>query len=372
MLNRLRNRLYDTLHITLLDRYIIGKFMRTFFFTLGIFITIAVVFDYAEKVDDFIERKAPWTAVLFDYYVNFVPYFAGILSPLIIFIAVIFFTARLANNTEIVPMLGSGITFSRFLYPYFIGASILALLVFAFNGYITPHANKTRIAFENQYMKNPSNFEDRNIHMKLDDNTFIYMESFSTEFKTGYRFTIEKFKGKEMIYKLLANSIQWDTTKKLWIVRDYTIRRVNGLKETMSRGSAFDTTMAFYPSDFVRIDNNFERMTIAELQQFIEVEKRKGTISLEPYYMEQYKRFSTPFAAFILTLMGVSLSSSKKRGGIGAQLGIGIFLCFAFLLTTQFSTVFAVKGGFPPAIAAWIPNITFGSLSLYLLNIAPK
>lgn len=357
---------------TLIDRYIIGKFLRTFFFTLGIFVAIAVVFDYAEKVDDFSQHNAPVSAILFDYYLNFIPYYCSILSPLIIFIAVIFFTAKMANDTEVVPILSSGASFYRFLYPYFLASLTLALLIFAFNGYFIPYANQTRIAFESRYMKAHKDFEERDIHMRLDSSTFAYMESYNNEEETGYKFTLEKFKDKELVYKLAATAIQWDSVKRLWTIKEYSIRRVDGLKETMFRGGTMDTALAFYPADFERADNNFETMTISGLSQFIEKEQRKGSISLEPYYMELNKRFSTPFAAFILTLIGVALSSRKVRGGIGVHLGIGIFSSFAFIVMNQFSTVFAVKGGMPPIIAAWIPNMVFGIFGLYLLKIAPK
>lgn len=357
---------------TLIDRYIIGKFLSTFFFTLSIFVAIAVVFDYAEKVDDFIRNRAPYSAIFFDYYLNFIPYYCSILSPLIIFIAVIFFTAKMANNTEIVPILSSGASFKRFLYPYFLAALGLALLIFVFNGYLIPHSNKTRIAFENTYMKDHKSYDARNIHMRLDEETYIYMESYNNVEEMGIRFTLEKIKNKELYYKLCANTIQWDSITKHWKIRSYSIRTVNGLHEKMIEGAEKDTLLAFYPSDFEYVDNNFETMTIAGLTQFIEKEKRKGSVSLEPYYMELNKRFSTPFATFILTLIGVALSSRKVRGGIGVHLGIGIFSSFAFIVMNQFSTVFAVKGGMPPMLAAWIPNIVFGIFGLYLLKIAPK
>ncbi len=365
-------RLIFLLKPTLIDWYIIGKFLRTFFFTLSIFISIAIVFDYAEKVDDFMERNAPFSKVVTDYYINFIPYYAIVLSPLIIFVSVIFFTARMANDTEIVPILSSGASFSRFLYPYFLSSLLLAAIIFAFNGYLIPHANRTRIAFENKYMKNVQRYVERDIHIKLDQNTYIYLESFDSESETGYRFALEKFRGANLVYKLSSNTIQWDSTKKQWAINTYTIRYVDGLKERMEAGARKDTTLAMHPRDFVQVDNNFETMTISGLTQFIEREKRKGSISLEPYYMEKYKRFSTPFATFILTLIGVSLSSRKVRGGIGVHLGIGIFSSFAFIIANQFSTVFAVKGGLPPMLAAWIPNILFGIFGLYLLKLAPK
>lgn len=355
-----------------IDWYIIRKFLGTFFFTMAIFLAIAVIFDFSEKVDDFIEKKAPLSAILFDYYLNFIPFYAGMLSPLLIFIAAIYFTSRMANNTEIVAILSGGISFKRLLYPYFVTALFLSVLSFMFNGYIIPYANKTRVQFENTFINNQYIYKERNIHYQLDDSTYVYIESYNNLDNVGYRFSLEKFKGMDLHYKLLSDRIEWDSTKKNWRIQNYSIRYISGLNESIERGVTKDTTLAMSPADFERKDNNIASLTIGELDEYLIREKNRGASGLEAYEIEKYKRYAMPFSTFILILIAVSLSSRKVRGGLGAQLGIGIGSSFAYILLMQFTTTFAIKGGMHPFIAVWIPNLLFGIYGLYLLKVAPK
>lgn len=356
----------------IIDWYIIKKFLGTFFFTMTIFIAIAVVFDISEKVDDFLRTNAPFKAIVVDYYFNFIPYYVGLLSPLLIFIAAIFFTSRMANNTEIVAILSGGVSFRRLLYPYFVTSLFLSILSFFFNSFTIPNSNKVRIQFENTFINNKFVYKERNIHMQLDDSTYAYMESYNNQDGMGFRFTLEKFRGKDLVYKLMSDQIRWDSTKKNWQILAYSVKRINGLHESLERGETKDTVLAMSPSDFERKDNSIGSLTTPELKEYIARERKRGASGLEAYDVEYYKRFSMPFATFILILIAVSLCSRKVRGGVGAQLGIGIGSSFAYIMLMQFTTTFALKGGMHPAVSVWIPNILFGIYGLYLLKIAPK
>ncbi len=358
--------------LQIIDWYIIKKFLGTFVFTLAIFITIAIVFDISEKIDDFLRTDAPIGAIMFDYYLNFIPYYIGLLSPLLIFIAAILFTARMANNTEIVAILSGGVSFRRLLYPYFVTSLFLAILSFFFNSYTIPNANKVRIQFENTYVNSKFVYKERNIHMQLDDSTYAYMESYNNQEGMGYRFSLEKFRGKELVYKLISDQIRWDSSKKNWQIQTYSIKRIDGMKESMERGDRKDTILAMIPDDFERKDNSIASLTTPELREYIAKERKRGASGVEAYDVEYYKRYAMPFATFILVLIAVSLCSRKVRGGVGAQLGIGIGSSFTYIMLMQFTTTFALKGGLHPVVSVWIPNVIYGIYGLYLLKIAPK
>ncbi|MEO0311994.1 MAG: hypothetical protein RIQ89_1651 [Bacteroidota bacterium] len=355
-----------------IDWYIIKKFLGTFFLALALIIVIAVVFDISEKMDDFLERKAPLRAIVIDYYLNFIPYFANLFSPLFVFISVIFFTARLAANTEIVAILNSGVSFNRMLRPYFIGASFLAFLSFVLNSFIIPHANETRLAFENKYIKNPVEFRDRDLHRQLAPGIFMYLQSFNNRENAGLRFSLEKIVDGKRTWFLNSDRIVWDSLQQKWNIENYYIRTIGDETETLKSGAILDTTLPFTPADFKRRVNIIDAMDTPQLNAFIAEQKLQGVSNLNSYLIELYKRYSFPIATFILTLMGVSISSKKVRGGIGAQLGVGIFLSFTYILFMQVSTTFATSGNFPPLLAVWIPNIVFTFIAIYLYKKAPK
>lgn len=356
----------------ILDRYIIRKFLGTFFFSLGLIILIAVVFDISEKLDDFIERKAPLNKIVFDYYLNFIPYFANLFAPLFVFISVIFFTARMAANTEIVAILNSGISFRRMLYPYFVSASVLTALLIYFNGWVIPHSNKVKIAFENQYIKNPVEFKERNLHRQIAPGTFMYLESYNNTENIGYRFSLEKIENGKRTWYLNSDRILWDSTTSRWRIENYYIRSINGYKEQLRSGYQLDTGLYIHPSDFKRRLNIIEAMDNPTLTKFIHEERLQGSEKINAYLVEKYRRIAVPFSTFILMLIGVSLSSRKVRGGIGAQLGLGITLSFVYILFMQVFNTFAMSGSLPPVIAVWIPNTLFAIIALYLVRAAPK
>ncbi len=358
--------------IKLIDWYIIKKYLGTFVFTMAIFAVVIVIFDISEKLDDFLKHNAPIEKIVFEYYAGLIPFYLNSLSPLINFIAVIFFTAKMADQTEIVPILSSGVSFNRFLRPYFISSFIIFSVTLIFNLFIIPETNRLKVNFENVYVSPKDDNSRMFTHMRLDKNTYVYIENFDNNQKMGYKFSLEKFKGDELMEKLVADNIAWDSLKRSWKVQNFSIRTVNGLKEKMERGTEKYMKLDMRPSDFETYDNIFEAMSQRELNKRLKKERIRGTGFIVNMELEKYKRFVYPTSAFVLTLMGVSLSSRKVRGGIGLPLGIGIFLSFAYIIFIQFSTMFALKGGLPPLIAVFIPNIIFGSLGLYLAAKAPK
>ncbi len=356
----------------ILDKYIIRKFLGTFFFSILLIIVIVIVFDISEKVDDFIEKKAPFDAIVFDYYLNFIPYFINLFSALFTFIAVIFFTAKLAGNSEVIAILSGGVSFNRLLVPYMVSATVIALLTYVLTGWVIPPANKVRLDFENAYIKNPYHYNGRNIHRQISPGVYIYMESYNNIEKVGYRFSLEKIEKGKLSYKLMGEVIRWDSIQSKWTINQFFSREIKGAMEKIKSGMRMDTSLAFTPQDFnVRI-NNIETMNNRELSEFIELEKLRGSENIDFYLVEKHRRTAVPFANFILTLIGVSLSSQKVRGGIGLRLGVGLALSFSFILLMQISTTFAINAGFSPLIAVWIPNIIFAALGIWLYRKAPK
>lgn len=356
----------------LIDRYIIKKFLGTFVYAIALIITIALIFDFSEKVDDFIQKQAPFKAIVFEYYLNFIPYFINLFSPLFTFIAVVFFTSKMAYNTEIVAILASGISFRRMLRPYMIAAALLATASFFLLNFIIPKANEKRLAFENTYIKNPFRYTDHNIHKQISPGTFIYFESYNNTTNVGYRFAVDQIEEGKLLYKLRSDFIRWDTLKQKWNIENYQIRTFDGLKETIKSGAVMDTVLNIHPKDFSRRLNMTETMNYFELTDFINDEKDKGSPNIAFYEIEKYQRISLPFATFILTLIGVAIASRKVRGGIGLHIGLGLFISFSYILFMQVSNTFATNAGVAPVIAVWIPNMLYLLLAVYLLKIAPK
>jgi lipopolysaccharide export system permease protein len=355
-----------------LDIYIIKKFLGTFFYAISLLVIVVIVIDITEKIDDFLEKKAPLYEIIFVYYVNFIPYFVNLFLYLFTFIAVIFFTSRMATNTEFVAILSSGVSFKRLLFPYILSAFILSLLSFYLANWLIPQTSEKRREFINTYVEKLSKDKDRNIHIQLDPNTFIYVDNYNSSTNIGYNFSIERFNDAHMYYQMHANQIKWDTAHNQWTIKNYIIRKMDGLEENLIKGAILDTTINLTPSDFIIHENSYELMNYSQLNDYIKKEKQKGASNLQFYEVEKHKRFAYPFATIILTVIGISLSSRKVKGGIGLHLGFGIAISFAFILFMQISTVFATYGNLAPVIAVWIPNIIFGILAIYLLRIAPK
>lgn len=355
-----------------IDLYIIKKFLGTFFFSLGLIIIIVIIFDITERLDDFIEKEAPLDEIVFDYYMNFIPYFVNLFSALFVFISVIIFTANMASKTEIVAILAGGISFYRLLMPYLVSAVILTALSFYLNNFVIPKANQKRLAFEEIYIKNPYRNVAQDIHRQIAPGNFIYFENYNNMSNVGFKFSLESFENGELKYKLLSDFIKWDTIKEKWSIHNYRIREFDGEKEYLSTGAIKDTSLNFYPDEFGKRNNIVEMYNYFELNNAIEQELFKGSEKVVYLEFEKYKRMVFPFATIILTVIGVSIASRKVRGGIGIHIMIGFVISFSFIVFMEFSRTFAINGGAPPLLAIWIPNILFGILALVLLFKAPK
>ncbi|MGL4326887.1 MAG: LptF/LptG family permease [Tannerellaceae bacterium] len=354
-----------------IDWYIIKKFLGTYFFAIALIISISVVFDINEKIDKFLMPHVPLKAIIFDYYMNFIPHFANLFSPLFTFIAVIFFTSKLAENSEIIAMLASGMSFRRLMYPYFISAAIISMSTFVLNSYIIPPANATRIDFQNKYIKNKKKEWERNIQIEVEPGVIAYFNSYDATTKMGSRFSLEKFDGKLLVSRLTANSIKYDSAYK-WTVIDYMVRDFDGMKETLSSGTRKDTTLSIVPSDFLISNNDCETMTSPQLLDFIDRQKKRGIANIQTFEIEYEKRIAMVFAAFILTTIGASLSSRKIKGGMGLNIGIGLALSFSYILFMTVTSTFAVSGVMSARLAAWTPNIVYTLIAIYLYQKAPR
>jgi lipopolysaccharide export system permease protein len=356
-----------------LDIYILRKFLGTFVYSISLISIIIIVFDVAEKLDDFLTRHAPFKAIAVDYYLNFVPFLVNQFSPLFIFISVVFFTSRMAARSEIVAILGSGVSFRRFIYPYMLGSFFIAALSLYLNFVTIPNANKTRLRFENRYVHGKIYNNNINIHRQISPGVFIYVESYNTENNSGEKFALEQMNGQKLKFKLMADYIGWDTNKKKWTLYNYFSRSIaDDGSEKLSYGSTKDTIINLKPYDFVEQVNDVEAMNYKELDKYIEQQKMIGSTNILFFEEEKYKRIAFPFAAFVLTLIGVSLSSRKVRGGTGLHLGLGLLVAFSFILFMRVSTTFAEGGLISPQIAVWIPNFIYGVLALFMVRVAPK
>ncbi len=361
------------LGLKIIDIYIIKKFLGTFFFAILLIISIAVVFDFTEKIDDFMDSNAPAKAIIFDYYLNFIPYFAVLFSSMFIFISVVFFTSKMAYNTEIIAMLSNGVSFNRMLRPYFISAVFIAAFSFLLNNYIIPKANKTRFEFEEVYYHGkPVIRSDKDVHKQILPGIFIYIGKYTTSTKSGRDFSIEKFDGNTLLSKLMAERVTWNEENKKWTAHNYYIRDFDGDNEKISTGVSIDTTIYIYPEDFTQRDNVVETMSLSELNKFIKKQKLQGSTNVAQLLIEKHKRLAFPFSAFILTIIGVVVSSRKVRGGIGGHIAYGLAVVFGYIIFLQFSSQYAIKGSLSPFLAAWLPNAVFSVIAFFLYRTAPK
>ena len=356
-----------------LDVYIVKKSITTFFVALLLIIGIVIIFDISEKIDDFVSKEAPLKAIVFDYYVNFVPYFMNMFSPLFVFITVIFFTSKMAADTEIVAILSCGISFHRMMVPYIFSATLIAIFSLCLNLFIIPDANKTRLEFENQYIKQRFKGVGRNVHYQIAPGEYVFAESFSSWNSTAYRFTLEKIEDDRLVSKISAESAVYDTTTGAWRLKKYFIREYNDdLTDRVRSGKQIDTIIPLTVKDFYLTENTVETLNYRELNELIEIQQMRGDANVKFALIEKNTRFALPFSAFILTIMGVALSSKKRRGGIGWNIGIGIALAFTYILFLRFSQMFVHTGALPPAIALWLPNVVFAIIAVFLYRIAPK
>jgi len=348
-----------------LDWYIIKRFVGTFFFTILLLAIIACVIDYSEKSDDFFKNHAPFGAIM-NYFKNFIPHISALLYPLFIFISCIFFTSKLAYKSEIIAMLATGMSFQRLMRPYIIGATFLGLLALLANHIVVPMANKQRLEFEDKYVHEKRNAADRNVHMQLSPTLLIYMQSYDYPSNTGMRFTAETIEGTLLKEKLKAETASYDTSKKLWRLRNVRIISNNDIHETVTFSPEVIRKYPFTPKDLRQDDDVKEALTTPQLNRYIERQKLHGNENLNIYYVEKERRTAQPFAGFILSMIGVFIASRKIRGGSGLHLAIGIAISALYIMALQLSTTFSTKAGLNPTLAVWIPNIIFAGVAVYL------
>lgn len=357
----------------ILDRYIIKNFLGTFFFMMAIIMLIACIFDLSEKIDDFMERQAPIHLLITQYYFNFIIYYGSLFAPLLIFISVIYFTSRLAARTEIVAILSGGVSFRRLLVPYYIAGTILTIIALFLNHYYIPIANRGRIAFEEAYFKLTFQNYDQNIHKQITPDDFMYFEKYNAPNDIGYKFAIEHWENGRLRFKLNSDYAEWDSTRQVWKAYNVAKRWIDGPQERLKTQSQLDTFFGIRPDEFEkRLEYTTQMMNTWQLNEYIEKERATGSEELPFHLIEKHQRTSIPFASFVLVIIGVSISSRKVRGGIGAHLALGLFIAVVYIFIIKVFSVYATNAGLAPLLACWIPNILFAGLAAYLLKQAPK
>jgi lipopolysaccharide export system permease protein len=361
--------------LTIIDKYILKKYLSTFAVMLLLFAPIGIVIDVSEKVNKMIENKIPLTEILI-YYMHFTIYFTNLLFPIFLFLSVIWFTSKLANNTEIIAILSSGISFTRFLRPYIIGASIISVFVLLMGFFIVPKASEGFNNFRYTYLrgdgKQAMRGDNTDVYRQISDNEFIYVNSFNTETKTAYNFSYERFKKDKLEYKISASRIQWNPKTKNYTMYDFVKRTVGELGDKIEKADTKDAKFSFDLEDLTPVIYIAETLTLGQLNKFIDKEKKRGSSNINVYLVVLYKKYSIPVSAFILTIIAVAVSAMKRRGGMGLSLAIGIGLAFAFVFFDKIFGTLAEKSTFPPFLAVWFPNIVFGILAIFLLRNAKR
>ena len=372
---RLLEKLNPFRGIKRIDRYIIRKFIGTYIYSIALIISISIVFDINENLAKFTTNHAPLRAIVFDYYANFVPYFANLFSPLFVFIAVIFFTSKLAGNSEVIAMLACGMSFKRLLRPYMVSAALIAALNLYLGAYVIPRGTVVRHDFESLYKNNKKNTSASNVQLQVGKGVIAYIGQYDDKYKTGYGFSLDKFENKKLVSHMTASTIQYDTisdSKYHWKAINYKIRTLRGMREHIETGIERDTVVLMEPIDLVFSKGQQETFTSPELLEYISKQKDRGSSNVVQYEVEFHKRIAMCFASFILTIIGASLSSRKRKGGMGLYLGIGLALSFTYILLQTVCATFAVNANTPPMLAAWIPNILYFFIAYYCYRKAPN
>ncbi|MBR3115580.1 MAG: LptF/LptG family permease [Bacteroidaceae bacterium] len=376
---RKREEWHNTPPINRIDRYLIKKFIGTYLFSILLIIAIVIVFDFNEKIDKLTvankEFGISWGRIFTDYYLNTIPYFANLFSSLFVFISVIFFTSKLADRSEIIAMRSNGMSFRRILRPYIISAVLIGLLNLLLGAYIIPHSNKIRTDFENQYIKKRQITMVDNVQLQVDTGVIAFFSSFNIQTKSGSGFSLDKFRNKKLVSHLTALRVQYDTIadqRYQWRIYNYNIRQLRGMHEQITSGLELDTIIAVEPQDLLYTRNQQETMTTPEISEYIDKQRLRGSANVSTFEVEYHQRFASAFAALILTVIGVSLSSEKRKGGMGLSLGLGLALSFGYILFQTISASFATNGGWPPMLAVWIPNIIFSIVAFILYRRTPK
>lgn len=361
----------------IIDWYILKKFLVTFFFCLIALTVLVVIIDLSEKTDDLTKTGLPLKTIITDYYFGFIPRITAMLFPLFIFIAVIFFTSKMANRSEVIAILSSGVSFRRFLLPYVFGGLLFTALLWWTNQYILPPANQKWATFNAKYIDfnyggyvNTSTISNK--YFRLDSFSYAGIRYYDTTSKTGSNFFIQKFDSIDLVYNLRAQTLKWDTAKRKWQLDNVTERRINGLRQTITTTPTMHMNFNFKPRDLQRDDYMKDKLTTPELNEFIELEKLRGSENVNSLILEKQNRNANPASVLILTLIGAIISSRKIRGGSGFHLAIGVLICVLYILIGRFAAVFSLKADFNPIVAAWLPNLAFGLLAWYLYIKASK
>ncbi|MBR0049208.1 MAG: LptF/LptG family permease [Prevotella sp.] len=369
-------RFLNPLHyLKRIDRYIINKFIGTYIYSILLIISISIVFDVNENLAKFSTHHAPLKAIVFDYYANFVPYFANLFSPLFVFIAVIFFTSKLAGNSEVIAMLASGMSFRRLMRPYFISAALIAMLNYYLGAYVIPKGTVVKQNFETLYKNHRKNTSAENVQLQVGKGIVAYIQHYDDLSRRGYGFSLDKFENKKLVSHLTASTIFYDSisdTRFRWRLQNYKIRSLKGLREQITSGERIDTLIMMEPMDLVFSKGQQETFTSPELREYISKQQERGSQNVVQYEVEYHKRIAMSFASFILTVIGASLSSRKRKGGMGLYLGIGLALSFAYILLQAISSTFAINAGTPAMLAAWIPNILYVFIAYFCWRQAPN
>ena len=374
-IGHLLKMLSPTRYIKILDWYIIRKFIGTYIYAILLIISIAIVFDFNGNLSKFTQYHAPWRAIIFDYYANFIPYYSNLFSPLFVFIAVIFFTSKLASNSEVIAMLAAGVSIKRLMRPYMISCILIAGLTFYLNSFVIPHGTVIRQNFESLYRNSKKNTSAENVQLQVAKNTIAYIQHYDDQYKRGYGFSLVKFKDKKIVSHMTAMEIQYDTvadTKYHWKVSNWKIRTLRGLKEHIQSGALKDTVLLMEPTDLVYSKGQQETFPSPELLDYISKQTSRGSGNVVQYEVEFHKRIAMSFSSFILTIIGLSLSSRKRKGGMGLYLGIGLGLSFSYIMLQTVSATFAIQADTPPILAAWIPNIIFAVIAYFCYRHAPS
>ena len=354
-----------------IDFYIIRKFLGTFFFSIVLILSIAIVFDLTEKMDDFFEHQVPLKEIILDYYLPFIPYYMNMFSSLFIFISVIFFTSKLAGNSEIIAIHAAGMSYHRLMLPYFLSAALLFVLGVLLGGWVIPKTSERMFSFTDKYVEHYTSENARNIQMEVEPGTVLYIESFQRRSRIGYRCSIENFDGKTLVMRTTADRIYYDSLY-CWHLDNFTRRRFDNMRETLSRGNRLDITLPVTPDEMFITAQQAQNMTTPELRRYMKRQRERGSGNVQAFEVEYHKRWASPIGAFIMTLLGVVMSSRKVRGGMGKNLGIGIGLTAGYILFSTVSTTFSVNNVMSPFMAAWLPNLVFLALSVPLYIRAAK
>lgn len=355
----------------ILDGYILKKFLKSYVFVVFVIELVVVIIHITENNENFINHELGFGQIA-GYYLDYIPHIANMIAPITVFITVVFMTSQLAQHSEIIAILSSGVSFRRLMMPYMMGAIIIAVISFYLGGWVIPDGNKDRVAFELQYLKGTYRYTDQNIHMKISPTTLLYLQSYIVGDNVGVKPTLETIEDGVLLNKVSASKMEWMPETEKWQLKNWEKREISGMEEIFSYGKVLDTTLQIHPKDFANDYSRFETLTMNELYEHLEKLKMRGADDIEVYEIEKYLRYTAPFAALILTFIGLGVSARKARGGAGFQIALGFLLAFIYIIFFIFSRTSAEAGNIAPIIAIWVPNIIFTIIGLIIYQTVPR